>query len=61
MQAPKNLAKQPSLLLKGKAVVITPHTPRLAGAEQYLFVSDVPFEQLVLAGQASRSLVSTAN
>ncbi len=61
MQAPKNLAKQPSLLLRGKAVVITPRdAPDWLGPKQCFFVSDVPFEQLVLAGQASRSLASTA-
>ena len=55
MQAPKNLAKQPSLLLRGKAVVITPRdAPDWLGPKQCFFVSDVPFEQLVLAGQASR-------
>ncbi len=60
VREPKNLAKQPSLLLEGKPVVITPRD----GADwlrpnQCFVVSDVPFEQLTAAGQDSRGLAST--
>ena len=59
-QEPKNLAKQPSLLLDGKAVVITPRdAPDWLRPNQCFVVSDVPFEQL-FGGQSFRIFASTA-
>ena len=60
LQEPKNLAKQPSLLLEGKAVVITPRdAPDWLRPNQCFVVSDVAFEEL-FGGQAFRNFASTA-
>jgi lipopolysaccharide export system permease protein len=60
VREPKNLAKQPSLLLEGKPVVITPRDGAdWLGPTQCFVVSDIPFEQLTMAGQASRGFAST--
>jgi len=60
VQEPKNLAKQPSLLLEGQPLVITPHdAPDWLEANQCFIVSDVPFEQLN-GGRAFRGFASTA-
>ena len=48
VQEPKNLAKQPSLLLEGKPVVITARDAAdWLQPNQCFVVSDVPFEQLI--------------
>ena len=56
---PKNLAKQPSLVLEGKPLVIMPRDAAdWLKPNQCFLVSDVPFEQLN-GGRTFRSFAST--
>ena len=59
MREPKNLAKQPSLVLEGKPLVIMPRDAAdWLKPNQCFLVSDVPFEQLN-GGRTFRSFAST--
>ena len=60
VQEPKNLAKQPSLLLEGKPLLITPRDAAdWLKPGQCFLASDVTFEELN-GGQSIRSFLSTA-